>query len=58
MSHRVLFASFEHDDDLLAATTAIRRKGLRIIDAFTPDAGPYDQTRVAADSTIWRISSW
>ena len=38
MSHRVLFASFEHEDDLLAAATAIRRKGLRIIDAFTPYA--------------------
>ena len=38
MSHRVLFASFEHEDDLLAAATAIRHKGLRIIDAFTPYA--------------------
>ncbi len=32
MSQRVLFASFEHEDDLLAATTAIRVKGLRIVD--------------------------
>ena len=38
MSHRVLFASFEHEDDLLAAATAVRRKGLRIVDAFTPYA--------------------
>lgn len=38
MSQRVLFASFEHEDDLLAATTAIREKGLRIVDAFTPYA--------------------
>ncbi len=38
MSKRVILATFEHEDDLLAATTAIRGKGLRIIDAFTPYA--------------------
>ena len=38
MSHRVLFAAFEHEDDLLAATAAVRQKGLRIVDAFTPYA--------------------
>ena len=38
MSHRVLLAAFAHEDDLLAAATAIRGKGLRIVDAFTPYA--------------------
>jgi hypothetical protein len=38
MSHRVLFAAFEHEDDLLAAAAAVRQKGLRIVDAFTPYA--------------------
>jgi len=38
MSHRVLLATFEHEDDLLAATEALREKGLRIVDAFTPYA--------------------
>jgi len=38
MSQRVLMAVFEHEDDLLAATDAVRREGLRIVDAFTPYA--------------------
>jgi hypothetical protein len=38
MSQRVLLATFEHEDDLLAATAAVRREGLRIVDAFTPYA--------------------
>ena len=38
MSERILLATFEHEDDLLAATTAVRRAGHRIIDAFTPYA--------------------
>ncbi len=38
MSDRVLLATFEHEDDLLAATEAVRRQGLRIVDAFTPYA--------------------
>ncbi|MCP4190024.1 MAG: DUF3341 domain-containing protein [Planctomycetaceae bacterium] len=38
MSDRVLLATFEHEDDLLAATTAAREKGLRIVNAFTPYA--------------------
>ncbi len=38
MSNRVLLATFEHEDDLLAATTAVRRQGLGIVDVFTPYA--------------------
>lgn len=38
MSERVLLATFEHEDDLLAATAAVREKGLKIVDAFTPYA--------------------
>ncbi len=38
MSDRVLLATFEHEDDLLAATDAVRRGGFRIVDAFTPYA--------------------
>lgn len=38
MSDRVVLATFEHEDDLLAATGAVRRKGFRIVDAFTPYA--------------------
>ena len=38
MSTRVIVAAFEHEDDLLAATTAVRSEGLRIVDAFTPYA--------------------
>jgi hypothetical protein len=38
MSDRVLLATFDHEDDLLAATDAVRRKGLCIVDAFTPYA--------------------
>ena len=38
MSDRILLATFEHEDDLLAATEAVRSQGLRIVDAFTPFA--------------------
>ncbi len=38
MSNRVLLATFAHEDDLLAATTAVRELGLSIVDAFTPYA--------------------
>ncbi len=38
MSDRVLLATFEHEEDLLAATTAVREKGYRILDVFTPYA--------------------
>ena len=38
MTDRVLLATFDHEDDLLAATDAARRYGLRIVDAFTPYA--------------------
>ena len=38
MSDRVLLATFEHEDDLLAATDAVRSSGYRIVDAFTPYA--------------------
>ena len=36
MSQRYLLATFSHEDDLLAATTAVRGKGMNIVDAFTP----------------------
>jgi len=38
MSQRQLLATFAHEDDLLAATNAVRRQGLTIVDAFTPYA--------------------
>ena len=38
MSDRVLLATFDHEDDLLAATAAVRERGLLIVDAFTPYA--------------------
>ena len=38
MSNRVLLATFAHEDDLLAATTAVREHGMHIVDAFTPFA--------------------
>ena len=38
MSDRLLLATFDHEDDLLAAATAARERGLRIVDAFTPYA--------------------
>ena len=37
MSDRFLLATFEHEDDLLAATEAVGAR-LRIVDAFTPYA--------------------
>ena len=38
MSDRVLIATFEHEDDLLSATRAIREKKLRVLDVFAPYA--------------------
>ena len=38
MSQRIVLATFEHETDLLAATAAVRQKGYRIVDAFTPYA--------------------
>ena len=38
MSDRVLLATFDHENDLLAAVAAVREKELRIVDAFTPYA--------------------
>lgn len=38
MSDRMLVATFEHEDDLLAATSEARRNGYKIVDAFTPYA--------------------
>ncbi len=38
MSDRILLAKFEDERDLLAATDAVRRRGLRVLDAFTPYA--------------------
>jgi len=38
MSDRILLASFEHEEDLLAAIDEVHRKGYRVIDAFTPYA--------------------
>ncbi|PHS03324.1 MAG: iron ABC transporter [Blastopirellula sp.] len=38
MSERVILAHFEHEDDLLAATNAVRLEGLQIVDVFTPYA--------------------
>ncbi len=38
MSDRVLLATFEHEDDLLAATKAVHHQGLSIVDVFTPYA--------------------
>jgi len=38
MSDRVLLAKFAHEEDLLASTSELRRKGYKIVDAFTPYA--------------------
>lgn len=38
MSFRILQASFEHEDDLLAAVAAVRGRGWTIRDAYTPYA--------------------
>ncbi len=38
MSHQYLLAMFEHEDDLLTATQAVRDEGLQIVDIFTPYA--------------------
>lgn len=36
MSRRVLVVAFASEDDLLAATRAVRAAGLRVLDTFTP----------------------
>ncbi|MCG8449721.1 MAG: DUF3341 domain-containing protein [Pirellulales bacterium] len=38
MSDRILLATFEHEEDLLAATGEVRQRGYKIVDAFTPYA--------------------
>jgi hypothetical protein len=38
MSHQRVFATFAHEVHFLAATEAVRKKGLTIVDAFTPYA--------------------
>lgn len=38
MSDRLMLATFEHEDALLAATKAVRGEGLQIVDVFTPYA--------------------
>ena len=38
MTDRLFLATFDHEDDLLAAAAAVRSKGLCIVDAFTPYA--------------------
>lgn len=38
MSRRVFIAVFEHEDDILAATRASRRRGYKIADVYAPHA--------------------
>jgi hypothetical protein len=38
MSDRLLLATFEHEADLLSATSEVRRQGHKIVDAYTPYA--------------------
>jgi hypothetical protein len=38
MTDRLLLATFDHEDDLLAATAEVRSRGYRIVDVFTPYA--------------------
>ena len=38
MSQRFLQSSFRHESDLLAAVDAVRRRGWKIVDAYTPYA--------------------
>lgn len=38
MSQRYLQASFSHESDLLSAVQAVRQKGWKIVDAYTPYA--------------------
>lgn len=38
MSDRTLLITFDHQEDLLGATDALRRRGYRIRDAYTPHA--------------------
>ena len=38
MSDRFLLATFEHEEDLLAAVNEVRRQEYKIVDAFTPYA--------------------
>ncbi len=36
MSDRLLLATFDHEDDILAATAEVRRLGYCVVDVFTP----------------------
>ncbi len=38
MTERVLLATFDYEDDLIAAAAGVRQRGMRIVDAFTPYA--------------------
>ncbi len=38
MSRRLLAVTFEHEDDILGATRAVRRQGLKIVDVYAPYA--------------------
>ena len=38
MSRRLLAATFEHEDDILGATRAVRRQELKIVDVYAPYA--------------------
>ncbi len=38
MSRRVLLATFSHENDLLNAVAAVRERGIKIVDAYTPYA--------------------
>ena len=65
MSDRVLLATFEHEDDLLAATDAVRRNGFRIVDAFTPYAvhglerrGPFRIRPIQPDPGNLAVVAW
>lgn len=36
MSDRLLLATFDHEEDVLAATAEVRGRGYRVVDVFTP----------------------
>ena len=38
MSKRLLVGTFEHEDDILSATKAVRKEGYRIVDVYAPYA--------------------
>jgi len=39
MSNLLLVGTFEHEDDILSATKAVREEGYRIVDVYAPYAG-------------------